>query len=513
MVPEDSQFAGERLAYPVPAELVYRAVLAYLVQSTPAASYIWANLVWLIAVCGFAVAIVAELGGGYVAQLCATPWLLFGINPLGYLIRRFIVGGSAYEHSAVWGDLRWTSWLLKYVELNTMPVVLGMFIALAYLLLRFWSRDLSWDLLLLFTLLLSSIGMLYPILFPPGCALIFAAVLVNSYQAWEKREGLPWKLNVAMTAVLLIAALVTFAHLAFLVNGRKMAGGAVHLSDFRHIGLKIIALLVVITPLLVGVALVWRRCWQEKPTATFFLLLSALASAALYPAFYLPYWNNEYKYLFTAVICLAPFAALATGRVWERLRVAASVPVMAITFAFLVMPYISEIMHWKDFPKRDHPIVDTSGFYMRLDNRELLAGVCDAIRTKTPIESVLVVQKPELHFPTVTDRSLYVAPEQNFPFAGVNQLPDVLLLGIRGYPEKEVNARRTAVSQLFTGDIRERENSLNRILQLRRPVAILTEPGDRSLASWLQAAGKGRAVYAEDGRAVWLVLPTAQQKN
>lgn len=509
LIPEDAQFAGERLAYPVPEELVYRAVLAYVLDSPPATSYIWANLVWLIAVCGFAVGLVKELGGGFVAQLTAAPWLLFGINPLGFIVQEILPASLAEPPYRISGDPRFTSWLLKYTELNTMPVVLGMFIAMTYLLVRFRSSEHSWDFQVLLALLLSCIGMLYPILFPPACALIGAAAVVDWLDKRERGEKYSRRIIWGLAIVLLFAATLTLGHLGYLVQGRRMAGGAIHPSSFLGFVRKTFELLIALAPLLIGLLMVWRHCCQNRRREARFLLLGSLASAVLYPVFFMPYYSNEYKYVFTAAICLAPFGALAMDRVTEKLSKFACVSVIGVTLAVLVIPYVWRMNHWVG-PNKVHFAIDSRGFYLRLDSRERLAGVCDAIRTQTPLNSLLVVARPDLHFPAVTNRTLYVAPEQGFSFDGVNQRPDVLLVEIRGYPRVELDNRRLIVSQLFNGDQEERAASFSRILEMKRPIAILLQPEDDALLSWLKGASRGTAVYQQDGITLWLVPPANQ---
>ena len=68
LVPEDPNLAGFRLSYPVWAGLVLQGVHSYLANSPPVCSYIWTNLVSLIAVYGFAIGITKEMGGGRLAQ-------------------------------------------------------------------------------------------------------------------------------------------------------------------------------------------------------------------------------------------------------------------------------------------------------------------------------------------------------------------------------------------------------------------------------------------------------------
>ncbi len=503
LVPEDPEFAGESLAYPVPAELVYSAVLGYSLKSTPATSFIWPNLVWMIATCGFAIGLVRELGGEYMAQLAAAPCLLFGINPLGHWVGRFLPRSLSDYSYRVWGDVRFNSWMLKYIELNTMPVVLGMLIATAYLLLRFRSRRLSWDLLLVLALLLGSIGTLYPILFPPACALIGASCVVAWWEAWTRSGQPPWRRTISLAVVLLVAAIATAVQLEFLIQGRKMAGGAVHISSPMVFLKKVLELQVTLTPLLAGFAVVWRRCWERHSDTTVFLLLGAMGSAVLYPIFFLPYYSNEYKYVFTTAMFLAPFAALAMGHVAERLPRWAAVVVIGTAVFLSVAPYASLMYAW-DTPA-PHPATDIHGFYLRLDDRERLAGICDAIRTETPPDTLLVIVRSEVHFPTITNRTLYAPPIQTAAFAGVYHLPDTLLVEIRGYSSQELNARRSTVNRLFKGNARERAESLRDILRMKRPVAILIEPQDEALLLWLRTAGKGAAAYQNNGLALWLI--------
>jgi hypothetical protein len=82
LVPEAPTLAGIRLSYPVWTALVGPVVQSFLLNSPPVSSYVWGNLVALIAVYAFAAAIAKALGGGKLAQYTCGIWLFLGANPI-----------------------------------------------------------------------------------------------------------------------------------------------------------------------------------------------------------------------------------------------------------------------------------------------------------------------------------------------------------------------------------------------------------------------------------------------
>ena len=162
ILPEDPDLAGMRMGYPVWGDLLYRAVLSYLLDSPPMVSFIWSQTVWLVASCALMAGIVAELGGGWLARGVSGVWLLFGINPAGYLFAYIVP--KWFGNSTVWGDLRYTPWFSKWTVFNTMPLPLALSIAAVYVLIR--TSALKRDSLVPIGLLAISMGLFYPILFP-----------------------------------------------------------------------------------------------------------------------------------------------------------------------------------------------------------------------------------------------------------------------------------------------------------------------------------------------------------
>ena len=168
--------------------------------------------------------------------------------------------------------------------------------------------------------------------------------------------------------------------------------------------------------LLVGaLALVIRKCWKANPNAMFVLIAGAAGSILLNLFIEIPNWGNEYKFLFTAALCLAPFPPIALEPVMHRLK-GLAVPVVVIITAILAAPFAHKLA--RDFPWRKsygnapgvfiwRPEVNSlPHFELTLDRQEPLFELCDAIRTKTSTDTLLVIERTELHFPTVTQRRL-----------------------------------------------------------------------------------------------------------
>jgi spore maturation protein SpmA len=71
--------------------LAFEALHSYLKNSSPMSNYIWSDLFWLNAVCGFAAGSAEELGGGRVAQATSAIFIMVGTNPVGYVLMQLVL--------------------------------------------------------------------------------------------------------------------------------------------------------------------------------------------------------------------------------------------------------------------------------------------------------------------------------------------------------------------------------------------------------------------------------------
>jgi hypothetical protein len=360
-------------------------------------------------------------------------------------------------------------------------------------------------------LLLSGIGLLYPLLFPPACGIIGARALAALAVKQDRRWTIPYREWLALTGILSIAILVTYIEVRFLTGGRHAATSPVLFSPIRSASRKTLEALIVSSVLLAGLALTLRSCWKSKRAATALLLGGALASYVLYAAFHIPFYENEYKFVFAVAMCLAVFPALAVERIWREWPRAKAIPVLTAAALLLVTTY----SHWtyvnwpavwlKENAKYARaPRVDARGFYLQLDHRETWSGICNAVRRMTPTDTILVLSDAEFYYPELTGRSLYVSAADRI-YPGVNLYSDDLDADIRGYGRQIIELRRATLADLFDAkDTSRREQALDAILALKRPVAIVVEPRHSDLLEWLKQRKTATQLYAENGSSLWL---------
>jgi hypothetical protein len=506
LVPEDPVLAGLRLGYPVWSALVFQAVLSFLLDSAPVSSWVWTNLVWLLLICGFIAAITKELGGGRLAQASAGICLLLGTNPVGYTLSKIL---PALADLRLFGDARYTPWVNKFYLFSTMPLGLGLIAALLYLLVH-PGRGAR---LIPLCLLLSGVGVLYPLLFPPACGLLGARALVVLLESRQGplHTGLPYRKLLPLLAALVVATVLTYAQVQFLEHSRTVAAPSVLLSALGSGARKVVVSIIATSVLLLGVAFVFRQCWASNRSATATLLGGALASYLLHAVFFIPHWDNEYKFIVVISMCLAPFPALAVERIWRQWPPWRARLAVAVGGAFLLLTYVHRYyVGWEATADVEPRLVDSSAFYLQLNPAHPWSAICTAVRRLTPPDTVLAIQNSDFYFPGLTARSLYVPPaDRRYP--GVTLRADVLAAEVRGYGRDILAERRQVLADLFDGrDGDARKEALDRMLALGRPVAIVAEAQHAALLDWLKTGQRGSSVYRNDGVTVWLVPPSDQ---
>jgi hypothetical protein len=506
LVPEAPTLAGIRLSYPVWTALVGPVVQSFLLNSPPVSTYVWGNLVALIAVYAFAAAIAKELGGGKLAQFTCGIWLFLGANPIGYILMRVAPrGGSAHY---LWGDPRYTPWVSKFQSLTPMVLALGMLMAMIYFLIR--ADKLTRSVFVVIGLLLLGIGLLYPLLFPPACGIVAARALAPLAQRKERER--PYREWLAWAGLLLVAVLLTYSEIKFLTSGRQAAAGPVLLSPLTSAARKIIGSLIATSLLLGGLAFTIRECWKARPAVTVTLLGGALSGYILYAFFFIPFYENEYKFVFPVAMCLSPFAALAVEKIWRQWPRKYAVAFSAALILLVAGPFAQrEYMNWPAPPTMpgvrfaEKPSLDLSAFQLRLTQPQAWAGICDAVLRRTPPNSILLVDNVSVYYPAVTSRSLYVA-SANEVYPGLNLYLDDIDANVRGYGQQIIEQRRATLTDVFgAADATRREQAIDVILALKRPIAIVAEARHAGLVEWLERNKTATRLFAQDGLSLWSI--------
>ena len=509
---QDAELAGVRLSYPW-AGHVYQAVLSFMLGSPPVENYIWSNLVWVPLTFAFLAGIVAHFGGNRLSRVTVAMWASFGVNIVGYLlgqifptqwIRAYPVLGT------IWGDNRYTPFLDKIVFFGQMWFALGMFSAIIYLLVRGWPDESRRSYVALIGLLLAAIGIVYPVLLPPALTVVGARALVVLLRQYPNWHGV---LRTAVTGEVpglaigvLVTAIVTFAQVKFLTDGRA-SPGLVQLNDLYHVRWTFVESAIVLSPLLMAFLLGIRKYWRKHTEPLVILGLGAFISCALYATFDIPWYRNEYKFIFTAALCLAPFPSLMLERTLERLGRMA-IPAVALLAGGMAAPLAYHVYaQTYTLYTREGPLTDNNQFDLRLANREPLAAITNAIRNETPSDSLLVVAESDVHLPTLTRRQLYVAPLQSQPDPGILITSDQMLTLVKDYPQTILDARRATLSELFsTHDQSVMTGALQTMLNFSRPLAVIVNENTQ-LEQWFTSEGIGKELYAGEGRQLWLIQP------
>jgi hypothetical protein len=515
---DEPELAGIRLGYPW-AGHVFQACLSYVIDSPPVSSYIWTNLVWLLCILGISYYIVGEFGGNHFSRITSTIWLCFGLNFFGYVLVQLC---PSWLVQKLWlgGDYRSTPWVLKFYFFEQVMFGLAIFCYLLYLMIAKTIDRSSLHYIALTIVLLCGIGVVYPILFAPAAIIVVVRATAPLFLRSDNGLAIELKRSTGLFLALLISSGLTLIHVEFLTVDRvteSVVFPSLTLESAKYLLIKAQGSIIALSLFLIGFVIIARRCWSGNPIATLVLAAGGIGSLILNLSIEIPYFFNEYKFLFTAVICLTPFVALATDRI-PRTK-ALTVPVFVISVIVLIAPFVHKI--YNDFPWRRvykyspstlmyHPSVDATTFDLRLTETEFMSDICDAIREGTATNTLLVIESCELQLPTLTQRRLYAPPEQEEQRPGVNMSSLDLLANVRGYGEQLITERRSIVYELFNSvETEQRKRSLEKILQLNQPIAlILDRSRHASLRDWLPRDRSNQLLFENETTQVWVVKPS-----
>ncbi len=508
LIPEEARLAGISQAYPWAVHL-FQALEGRVLDRPPVVTYLAFNVVCLLLATFLVGQLARELGGGRRARWLAWIMLWFGINSLGYLLRvgilprgwelRYLFQGE------VFGDVRYTPWLWKFRFLEHVVFGLPLFAALPHYLLRLWrpAGKVAADLCMVACLLLGVI-VLYPVLtaaafgMVAGCAALL--LLVRNWEGVTVPRARAWQL----AAVLLLCAPVGVAYFRLLVADRQYGTGGID----RPVDLarKALQSVIVAAPLLAGALLNLGANWRRRPRAATILAIGGLSSLLLYVVSELPSPSNEYKFMFTAGVALAPLAGVAfesllarAGSLW--------IPALVAICLVLALPFVFKARDAWGHPQGFKPGLDLSGFALRLAPTEGGASVYDAIRERTPASTIVAVDAPLQEVTALTWRGLYGPESHALAPPGVMIPVEHQLIGVRGYGSELVRGRKQVCRELFHGTDAPRAAALVAIRGLGRPVVILIEPQDQDhseLLRWLERTGEGSLLAGEETLAAWL---------
>jgi hypothetical protein len=514
LAPEETHLAGVSQSYPWAAH-IFQGLVSRLLDRPPAVTYLALNAVWLGVITAFVGGLVRDLGGRFRGQIAACALLWFGVNFVGYLCRFYIFGpGWETEHflrGEIFGDVRYTPFLWKFRFLEHVIFGLAMFAAMPHFLARLAAarESVAQELLVLF-LLLAGVVLVYPVLAPISFALVGGSAAWFA-GPWRKRERLPFRRLVLVGAVIGACGLIGMAYFRVLMADRAYGTGGI--ASPREIARKLVQSIVVALPLIAGAVLYLRAHRRELSRTAWILLAGTCASFALYALMTLPAPNGEYKYVFTAAICLAPLAGAAlepwlarTGRAFPAIAIAATL--------VLAAPFAQKIARQGRWPPGDKPELDLAHFQLDLAPTEPGAALYRAVRERTPADAILVVDAPRIDVAALTRRSVYLFDDGGELLPGIMLLNDELVGVSRGHDRRIVRERTAVQNDLYRGsDDAKRAAAVGAMLALKRPLVVLLDrrtSAHLQLAEWLGREPRAHRLAQDGELEAWGIETVAQ---
>jgi hypothetical protein len=507
LVPEEVDMVGARHAYPWGPH-VYQGLLSSVLDAPPSSTYHWTNIAWFLVVFLALAWTVRELGGNRFAQVSAILWLSFAPNCLGYLLTFPVlrdlplIGGN---ESGIWGTARYSLWMGKYFFYTAMVLGLGVCAAMVFVAIKApVDRKEAKQSVYVIGLLTLCLGIMYPIMLPGALAVLGGKGLYLLMRRSEANAA--WVMLLSSYSVIVVVTMVAAqVQISFLSADR--INHSMWVSPVSKILLQIPRALLTLSILLVGYLLVLRRNLRPLPESSFVLGLAGLLCAGLFVCVSIV-WDDEYKFLHAACIMLAPFPALAVQAHLSDLGIGRKILAAGVALLMLVTPAVIKLKReWPFLPPTPIPMLDLSGFDLRLAKSDPRRPMFDAIRTRTDKDTIVVVESSVVHLPTLTQRSLYITPHLDQRRMGVNMLADRILDDLKGFDPARIASRRAIVHTLYRSTVTAaRGAALSELKALRRPLLILLDTTEHAvLLDWLAQTSEG-AELTRNGRTVaWLV--------
>lgn len=505
LLPEEPELAGVALAYPWIGH-VFWSLLAWSADLGPTVIYPVTNLVLLLAIGVLYYSLARQLGASEPTALAATVMLALGTNLVGVLGWSIVPANDNGLWWALLGDLRYAPFLLKFVTFETMPFGLVLYAAAAFLAVSALDQFHKFELLLA-PLVVVATAALYPNLFPAAALLLVA--LAGTVLFGQRYLAGRYS-NAVLVVFIILSALAALGGLLFVklyTMGREH--GVIEISSAAAMAKKFIAAALALGPF--AAALYWQWTIELSERRAPLLLLALAATGALVLNILLRVGGlNEYKFVMAAGICLAAPGMVGFERrlfTTQRARwwpVLAGPPVLALVMLSYSMNRIPS--------HGSKPLAaSASSFVLTLDPALPDSAWIDAVRQQTPLETMIVINHPDFHTTSFTDRVLYV-PSQGAKFHfGYNMDSRFNMLVERGYSAELFRHRAELLKPIYANEIvGDPQGVLRSLMVLGRPLAIVYGPNDgRGFLEWLRASRMGADLLVDDngGRAVYLIRP------
>jgi len=498
LLPEEPELAGVRLAYGWVAH-VYWAVVGWLTNWPPTLTYAISNVIWLLV----ALVLLYELCVTVLKLTPALAWLSSGLTFVGTNLVGVLLWTYAQDwhwHREYLGDLRYTPMLGKYVGFETMPFAFALLIGtvlICGLALQQPVRRLPW----LLGALLTALGLIYPLLLPAAALVVGCLWLLLVTHFDRTGAPYPWRILLGIAVATLLS--LVFAYLFMQLITADSANQPIHLTPLRLMQEK--AQQSVVALLLFAPALLYLATALPRRLGPAWLLTGAtFGLVLLYMAADLE--GLEYKYILAATIVAAPLGAAGLGRLLPTAPVRWTTA-FGLTALLIGANQFFMLHTGAQVPSNlvNAPQIDESSFQVRLTTPQAEAAWVEAIRTQTPIDTVVVTHDSRTHLGPFVDRALYLPSDrQGEATAGYSVDNRYNLLTWRGYPVTLYEERGATIAALYGPDPAGWAMALATLHALQRPVA-LHFAASAPQVTWLRENGPGAELFADSQDVVWLL--------
>jgi hypothetical protein len=472
------------------------ALEAAAAQRSPTLLYPVNNLLTLAA-CGLlAYELARSLGASKAAATAATALMALGTNWPGLLAWSGPSPNSPSDAASWLGDPRHTPLVADFVAFDPAPLGLALTLGVALSVAHLSHRPRRQEVTLL-GVGLAGLAALYPDLFPAGAALALAGVGMLAWRA-KRDEGM------AVTAIDAggwTAAGLVGAYFILDAYGEGRSAPYIGLSPLAGIGGKAALAAVTLVPLAAAAWLGWRSREEPRPAT----VAIAFGTGGVLVVFLLLHMGGgaESALYVACGMMVAPLAVVGLCDRFDGFRKRVGwITLGAVGALALVMKSYSE--HRIPAQAEEGRALDERSFFVSLVSPGREGRWMAAVRVKCDPETVLVIDRPDLHVSAFTARRLLVGSEAERVHAGCNLQSKFNLVELRGYDPETVSRRLDLLDRVYRPKLplsdQEYQALLEEIAAEAGPnlVFAFLRGDDRSFLDWLQREKRLRVIY-DDG--------------
>ena len=499
---DEANLAGLSLAYGWISHS-YWSLIGWIGDWAPTTIYPYTNVLWIIVTFVLSYELGRSgLGLQPATALLGVALLFLGTNVVGMVL--IIATGYSEWWTPYFGDIRYSPFLSKFYAFDTMLWGMTLLIGLALV----YSVALRMKMIFLDRLtfiLLVSLGLTYPVLFPAGLVLAGVFMLLAIVR-WTKALPEYTRGEIAMLGfAALLSVMAVSLYIGLTTADRE--SGIFAISSPGDIRFKTFSFLGAMSPFMVMTLVPLIGFIRRRHGPALLLALFALAVSAAYILIDLT--QLEYKYVLAATIGLAFLPAAAMDELFRqrpRLGALITASVAAMLAAINLMLVFQARAHIPGNLARGATL-DESSFWIALSPSEPDSAWTTAIRQRTPENTVVIAQIPGVKLSVLVGRSMYIPSDLEGGFVpGYNLNQRFYLLKQRGYPTDLYERRLELVETLYTSEDEDAIiGALQDLKELRRPVAIYFPGGNAYSLQWMRAQSVGRSLFSDGQNMVWFI--------